>query len=187
MKRKSILQLIVILLAVMIAMFSFTACDDNPNAPPETGEEQTGNPDDNPPVFSDEEALKGQWFVYGVRDEAQQMDFLRNVIDIQYTESGYWIIAAMTDVSDTNAVIWKRLESNREDHDGGWRVVVLAPEDGSWTITYKFKDSDRNTLETTLIQTFGSESSESQLELRRNTGDPIELTDASPEEEQPGT
>ena len=34
MKRKSTLQLIVILLAVMIALFSFTACNDNPNAPP---------------------------------------------------------------------------------------------------------------------------------------------------------
>ncbi len=186
MKRKSILQLIVILLAVMIAMFSFTACDDNPNAPPETGEEQTGNPDDNPPVLSDEEALKGQWFVYGVPEEAQQMYFLGIVIDIQYTKPGYWIIAEMTDVSDTNAVIRMGFESNREDHDGGWRVS-LALEDGSGTITYKFKDSDRNTLETTLIQTYGSESSESQLELRRNTGDPIELTDASPEEEQPGT
>ena len=48
MKRKSTLQLIVILLAVMIALFSFTACNDNPNAPPETDEEQAGNPDDNP-------------------------------------------------------------------------------------------------------------------------------------------
>lgn len=37
MKRKSTLQLIVILLAVMIALFSFTACNDNPNAPPRNG------------------------------------------------------------------------------------------------------------------------------------------------------
>lgn len=40
MKRKSTLQLIVILLAVMIALFSFTACDDNPNAPPKRARTQ---------------------------------------------------------------------------------------------------------------------------------------------------
>lgn len=39
MKRKSTLQLIFILLAVMIAMFPFTSCDDNPNAPPRNGRE----------------------------------------------------------------------------------------------------------------------------------------------------
>lgn len=41
MKRKSTLQLIVILLAVMIALFSFTACKDNPNAPPKRAKSRT--------------------------------------------------------------------------------------------------------------------------------------------------
>lgn len=33
MKSKSVLQLLIVFLAVMLTLFSFTACDDNPNAP----------------------------------------------------------------------------------------------------------------------------------------------------------
>ena len=185
MKRKSTLQLIVILLAVMFALFSFTACKDNPNAPPETGEEQTGNPDDNPPVLSDEEALKGQWFVYVVPYGEQQMKFSGYVIDIQYTEPGYWISAQMTDGSDTNAEILWGFESNRTRQDDGWFVVTTSEAEGGYEIRYRFKDSDRNTLETKVIITDGSDSYEMQPELRRNMGDAIKLS--YPEEQQPGT
>ena len=174
MKRKSTLQLIVILLAVMIALFSFTACNDNPNAPPETGEEQTGNPDDNPPAISDEEALKGQWFVYWLDDETQEMEFHNFVIDIQHTEPGYWIMAQMVDGSDTNAKILARFESNRTRQDDGWFVISVPEEEGGYEIRYRFKDSDRNTLETEEHNTFSQNAT--KRELRRVTDRVIEIS-----------
>lgn len=196
MKRKSTLQLIVILLAVMIALFSFTACDDNPNAPPETGEEQTGNPDDNPnapetgeeqtgnpddnpPVLSDEEALKGQWFVYWLDDETQEMQFYGDVIDIQYTAPGYWIIAFMPDISGSVAFSGgSKFLSNRILKEDGWFVISVSEADGGYEIRYRFKDSDRNTLETEEHNTDSQNAT--KRELRRVTDRVIEIREEEP-------
>ena len=179
MKRKSILQLIVILLAVMIAMFSFTACDDNPNAPPETGEEQTGNPDDNPPVLSDEEALKGQWFVYWLDDETQEMEFANFVIDIQYTEPGYWIMAHMPDISDPIAYSGgPKVPSNRTLREDGWFVVSVPEAEDGFEIRYRFRDSDRNTLDAE-IHDAGVQDVD-KVELRRVVGRVIEISEEKP-------
>lgn len=191
MKRKSTLQLIVILLAVMIALFSFTACDDNPNAPPETGEEQTGNPDDNPnapetgeeqtgnpddnpPVLSDEEALKGQWFVYWLDDETQEMEFGHFVIDIQYTELGYWIMAYMPDISDPIAYSkGPKTQSNRTLREDGWFFISVPEAEEPFEIRYRFSGSDRNTLEAELRIT-GAQGVD-RMELRRVVGKVIEI------------
>ena len=174
MKRKSTLQLIFILLAVMIAMFPFTSCDDNPNAPPETG----GNPDDNPPVLSDEEALKGQWFVYWLDDETQEMEFGHFVIDIQYTAPGYWIMAYMPDISDPIAYSGgPKVPSNRTLREDGWFVISVSEAEVSYEIRYRFKDSDRNTLEAEKIE--GAQDVD-KMELRRVVGRVIEISEEMP-------
>ena len=173
MKRKSTLQLIVILLAVMIALFSFTACDDNPNAPPETGEEQAGNPDDNPPAIPDEEALTGQWLVYLLDDETQKMEFGKSVIDIQYTAPGYWIMAYMKNISDSTANLGGfKVQSNRTLQEDGWFVVTASVEEDDYEIRYRFMDSDRNTLEAEYIT--GTQDV-TKVELRRIVGRVIEI------------
>ena len=175
MKRKSTLQLIFILLAVMIAMFPFTSCDDNPNAPPETG----GNPDDNPPVLSDEEALMGQWLVYYMLDdETQEMEFANFVIDIQYTASGYWIMAYMPDISDPIAYSGgPKVPSNRTLREDGWFVISVSEAEVSYEIRYRFKDSDRNTLEAEKIE--GAQDVD-KMELRRVVGRVIEISEEMP-------
>lgn len=179
MKRKSTLQLIVILLAVMIALFSFTACDDNPNAPPETGEEQTGNPDDNPPTIPDEEALTGQWLVYMLDDETQEMEFFGVVIDIQYTAPGYWIMAYMQDISDSIAHSGGfKVQSNRALQEDGWFVVTASHEIGGFEIRYRFRESDRNTLEAEYRITDAQ--GVARMELRRVTGRVIEISEEEP-------
>lgn len=195
MKRKSTLQLIVILLAVMFALFSFTACndnpnappetgeeqagnpDDNPNAPPETGEEQTGNPDDNPPEISDEEALTGQWLVYQLDDKTQEMEFFGVVIDIQYTAPGYWIMADMQDISDSIAHSRGfKVQSNRTLQEDGWFFISFPEEEMPYEIRYRFIGSDRNTLETHI--TDGQNAA--KLELRRVTGRVIGISEEEP-------
>ena len=181
MKRKSTLQLIVILLAVMIALFSFTACDDNPNAPPETGEEQTGNPDDNPPAIPDEEALTGQWLVYYLLDdETQEMEFGNFVIDIQYTAPGYWIMAYMKNISDSIAHSGGfKVQSNRTLQEDGWFVVsVSEAEDLLFEIRYRFRDSDRNTLDAEYHE--AGVQNVDKMELRRIVGRVIEISDGEP-------
>ena len=199
MKRKSTLQLIVILLAVMIALFSFTACDDNPNAPPEmgeeqagnpddnpnappeTGEEQTGNPDDNPPAIPDEEALTGQWLVYYLLDdETQEMEFGNFVIDIQYTAPGYWIMAYMKNISDSIAHSGGfKVQSNRTLQEDGWFVVsVSEAEDLLFEIRYRFRDSDRNTLDAEYHE--AGVQDVDKMELRRIVGRVIEISEEEP-------
>ena len=172
MKRKSTLQLIVILLAVMIALFSFTACDDNPNAPPETGQ----NPEDNPPAISDEEALTGQWFVYWLGDETQEMEYSGLVIDIQYTKPGYWIMASLPDISGSVAFSRGSILSNRILNEDGWFVVSVSEAEGGYEIRYRFRDSDRNTLEAES----GPLDDVDKMELKRVVGRVIEIKEGKP-------
>ena len=75
MKRRSKLKLIAILIALMLALFSFTSCDDSSITPPETDKEQTGSPGDEPSVRSDEKALTGQWLFY--MSEETEFPYLR--------------------------------------------------------------------------------------------------------------
>ena len=144
-----------------------------PTPPPETG----GNPDDNPPVLSDEEALKGQWFVYWLDDETQEMEFGHFVIDIQYTAPGYWIMAYMQDISDTIAYSGgPRVPSNRTLQEDGWFVVTASDENGVLEIRYRFRDSDRNTLETHITDSQGVD----KMELRRVVGRVIKISEEKP-------
>ena len=144
-----------------------------PTPPPETG----GNPDDNPPVLSDEEALKGQWFVYWLDDETQEMEFGHFVIDIQYTAPGYWIMAYMQDISDTIAYSGgPRVPSNRTLQEDGWFVVTASDENVVLEIRYRFRDSDRNTLETHITDSQGVD----KMELRRVVGRVIKISEEKP-------
>ena len=145
-----------------------------PMPPPETGEEQTGNPDDNPPAIPDEEALTGQWLVYLLNDETQEMEFFDVVIDIQYTAPGYWIKAEMQNISDSIAYSGGvKVQSNRTLQEDGWFVVSVSEAEGGYEIRYRFRDSDRNTLETHI--TDGQ--NVTKMELRRIVGRVIEISE----------
>lgn len=147
--------------------------------PPETGEEQTGNPDDNPPAIPDEEALTGQWLVYMLDDETQEMEFSGDVIDIQYTAPGYWIKAYMQDISDSIAHSGGfKVQSNRALQEDGWFVVTASHEIGGFEIRYRFRESDRNTLEAEYRIT--DVQGVARMELRRVTGRVIEISEEEP-------
>ena len=152
-----------------------------PTPPPETGEEQNGNPDDNPPVLSDEEALTGQWLVfYLLDDETQEMEFGNFVIDIQYTAPGYWIMAYMKNSSDSIAHSGGfKVQSNRTLQEDGWFVVsVSEAEDLLFEIRYRFRDSDRNTLDAEYHEA-GAQDVD-KMELRRIVGRVIEISEEEP-------
>ena len=121
--------------------------------------------------------MKGQWFVYEVPDGAQQMDYSGFVIDIQYTKPGYWIMAIMPDISGSVAFSkGGEILSNRILKEDGWFVVSVSEAEGGYEIRYRFRDSDRNTLETHITDGQNAD----KLELRRVTGRVIEIREGEP-------
>lgn len=121
--------------------------------------------------------MTGQWFVYRLDDETQEMKFDKFVIDIQYTEPGYWIMADMQDISDSIAhSVGFKVQSNRTLQEDGWFVVSFSEaEDLLFEIRYRFRDSDRNTLEAEYRITGAQDVA--KVELRRVVGRVIEISE----------
>ena len=130
-------------------------------------------------MLSDEEALTGQWFVYRLDDETQEMEFYNFVIDIQYTAPRYWIVAYIKDISDSIAHSGGfKVQSNRALQEDGWFVVSVSEAEDPFEIRYRFRDSDRNTLEAEYRIT-GVEGV-AKMELRRVVGRVIEISEEEP-------
>ncbi len=125
-------------------------------------------------MLSDEEALTGQWLVYRLDDKTQKMEFGKSVIDIQYTEPGYWIMAYMKNISDSTANLGGfKFQSNRTLQADGWFVVSVSEAEGGYEIRYRFRDSDRNTLDAEYHE--AGVQDVNKLELRRVTDRVIEI------------
>lgn len=108
--------------------------------------------------------MKGQWFVYWLDDETQEMEFGHFVIDIQYTAPGYWIMASMPDILDPIAYSGgPKVQSNRTLREDGWFVISVPETEPPVEIRYRFSGSDRNTLETHITDSQGVD----RMELRR--------------------
>ena len=122
--------------------------------------------------------MKGQWLVYMMLDdETQEMVYSGDVIDIQYTDPGYWIMASMPDISGSVAFSGgSKFLSNRILKEDGWFVVSVSEAEGGYEIRYRFRDSDRNTLETHITDGQNAD----KLELRRVTGRVIEIREGEP-------
>ena len=123
--------------------------------------------------------MTGQWFVYLLDDETQKMEFYNFVIDIQYTAPGYWIMAQIEDISDSIAYSGGfKVQSNRTLQEDGWFVVSVSVAEDLFEIRYRFRDSDRKTLEAEYRIT--GVQGVAKMELRRIVGRVIEISDEKP-------
>lgn len=114
-------------------------------------------------------------------DKTQEMESFGAVIDIQYTKPGYWIMAFMPDISGSVAFSGgSEFLSNRILKEDGWFVVSVSEAEDPYEIRYRFRDSDRNTLDAEYR--IAGVQGVTNLELRRVTDRVIEISDEPPKE-----
>lgn len=152
----------VLFLAALFLLLGFSSCSA---------------PEPDPPL-TDEEALRGQWAVYGASkgtgssDEPgatgeTELEF-GLIIDIEYTLPGYWFAGfefepKPPESSDydpykiTEITGGYFIKSNRtQSKEDGSFSVSYSIEGIGYTIEYKFIDAERNTMEAKVMNSDGT-------------------------------
>ena len=160
MKKRKNTTAFVLFLAALFLLLGFSSCSA---------------PEPDPPL-TDEEALRGQWAVYGASkgtgssDEPgatgeTELEF-GLIIDIEYTLPGYWFAGfefepKPPESSDydpykiTEITGGYFIKSNRTQSKEDGSFSVSAGEIG-YTIEYKFIDAERNTMEAKVMNSDGT-------------------------------
>ena len=174
MKKRKNTTAFILFLAALFLLLGFSSCSA---------------PEPDPPL-TDEEALRGQWAVYGASkgtgssDEPgatgeTELEF-GFIIDIQYTLPGYWFAGfefepKPPESSDydpykiTEITGGYFIKSNRtQSKEDGSFSVSYSIEGIGYTIEYKFIDAERNTMEAKVMLFSDSENDVSQSEDTEN-------------------
>ena len=162
MKKRKNTTAFILFLAALFLLLGFSSCSA---------------PEPDPPL-TDEEALRGQWAVYGASkgtgssDEPgatgeTELEF-GLIIDIQYTIPGYWFAGfefepKPPESSDydpykiTEITGGYFIKSNRtQSKEDGSFSVSYSIEGIGYTIEYKFIDAERNTMEAKVMNSDGT-------------------------------
>ena len=155
MKKRKNTTAFVLFLAALFLLLGFSSCSaPEPDSP-----------------LTDEEALRGQWAVYGdvgaskgtgSSDEPgatgeTELEF-SGIIDIEYTLPGYWLMGMAFETEPTDPSESEPIDPYKITEITGGSFIksnrTQSKEDGSfsvegigYTIEYKFIDAERNTME----------------------------------------